>query len=80
MYQPALRPEQIRALYYLKCFRKVPMTQLLREAVDTYFAAIGGPHAIIPSRERRRDGADRPRASAGQRAACRRRHKRSTGL
>ena len=34
MYQPALRPDQVTALYYLKKQRRLPMTRLLREAVD----------------------------------------------
>ena len=39
MYQPALRPDQVTALYYLKRQRRRPMTKLLREAVDLYLAA-----------------------------------------
>ena len=39
MYQPALRPDQVTALYYLKQQRRRPMTKLLREAVDQYLAA-----------------------------------------
>ena len=38
MYQPALRPDQVTALYYLKKQRRLPMTRLLREAVDLYLA------------------------------------------
>ena len=36
MYQPELRPDQIKSLYYLKLQRRTPMTRLLREAVDQY--------------------------------------------
>jgi hypothetical protein len=36
MHQPALRPDQITQLYYLKLQRRKPMTRLLREAVDHY--------------------------------------------
>ncbi len=36
MYQPALRPEQIKALYYLKLQLRRPMTELVREAVELY--------------------------------------------
>jgi hypothetical protein len=36
MYQPALRPDQIRALYLLKTRVQRPMTALVREAVDRY--------------------------------------------
>ena len=39
MYQPALRPDQVTALYYLKQQRRRPMTKLLREAVDQYLQA-----------------------------------------
>jgi hypothetical protein len=39
MYQPALRPDQITRLYYLKLQRRKPMTRLLREAVDQYLHA-----------------------------------------
>ena len=42
MYQPALRPDQIRRLYYLKLQRRKPMTRLLREAVDQYLQAYAG--------------------------------------
>ena len=42
MYQPALRPDQITQLYYLKLQRKKPMTWLLREAVDQYLEANAG--------------------------------------
>ena len=39
MYRPALRPDQVHALFLLKQQRRRPMTQLLREAVDQYLAA-----------------------------------------
>jgi hypothetical protein len=42
MYQPALRPDQIKRLYYLKLHRRTPMTRLLREAVDQYLHAHAG--------------------------------------
>ena len=42
MYQPALRPDQVQALYYLKQQRRRPMTRLLREAVDQYLGAFDG--------------------------------------
>ena len=42
MYQPALRPDQITRLYYLKLQRRKPMTRLLREAVDQYLQAHAG--------------------------------------
>ena len=38
MYQPALRPDQVTALYYLKRQRRRPMTKLIQEAVDQYLA------------------------------------------
>ena len=38
-YQPALRPDQVRALYCLKLQRRRPMTVLIREAVDRYLQA-----------------------------------------
>lgn len=39
LYQPALRPDQVKALYYLKQQRRRPMTKLLRQAVDEYLQA-----------------------------------------
>ena len=39
MYQPALRPDQVTALYYLKRQMCRPMTKLIQEAVDRYLAA-----------------------------------------
>jgi len=39
MYQPELRPDQIKSLYALKQHRRRPMTKLLREIVDLYLAA-----------------------------------------
>ncbi len=59
MYQPALRPDQIRALYFLKELRGLPMTTLVREAVDNYFAAVGGPASLIPDPGHDRDSGDR---------------------
>ncbi len=49
MYQPALRPEQIRALYYLRLKVGRPMTQLGREAVERYLEPFGGVEQLIPS-------------------------------
>lgn len=43
MYQPALRPRQIKALYYLKCRLGRPMTELVREAVEIYLESFSGP-------------------------------------
>ncbi len=48
MYQPALRPEQTKALYYLKRKLGRPMTDLVREAVETYLNVHGGCSQIIP--------------------------------
>ncbi len=48
MYQPALRPEQVKALYYLKLKLGRPMTELVREAVETYLNEHGGCSRIIP--------------------------------
>ena len=42
MYQPALRRDQIKSLYYLKLQRRIPMTRLLREAVDQYLQTYAG--------------------------------------
>jgi hypothetical protein len=39
-YQPALRPDQVTALYHLKCALKRPMTKLAREAVDSFLTAM----------------------------------------
>ncbi len=52
MYQPALRPDQIKALYYLKEKLARPMTDLARDAVDDYLRHFGGPQEIIPAVER----------------------------
>ena len=52
MYQPALRPDQVKALYYLKQKLARPMTELAREAVDDYLRLFGGPQHIIPADER----------------------------
>ncbi len=54
MYQPALRPEQVKALYYLKVRLKRPMTSILREAVNEYLALHGGFEEIVPEEERAR--------------------------
>ncbi len=52
MYQPALRPDQIKALYYLKKKLTRPMTELARDAVDDYLRLFGGPQEIISAVER----------------------------
>ena len=41
LYQPALRPDQIKALYFLKLQVRRPMTALVREAVDRFLAEQG---------------------------------------
>ncbi len=41
MYQPTLRPDQIRALYYLKLKLAHPMTELAQDAVDEYLKLFG---------------------------------------
>ena len=51
MYQPALRPEQVKALYYLNIKVHRLMTQLLREALDQYLEGHGGTAALIPEDE-----------------------------
>jgi hypothetical protein len=38
LYQPALRPDQIKALYHLKLRVRRPMTALVRDAVDRFLA------------------------------------------
>lgn len=38
MYNPTLRPDQITALYHLKCALKRPMTKIARDAVDRFLA------------------------------------------
>ena len=52
MYQPALRPEQVKALYYLKLKLGRPMTELVREAVEIYLQDFGGADRLIPNAER----------------------------
>ncbi len=52
MYQPALRPDQVKALYYLKRKLSRPMTELVRDAVDDYLKLFGGPEKILPLAER----------------------------
>ncbi len=52
MYQPALRPDQIKALYYLKLKLARPMTELTQDAVDEYLKVFGGPRKIIQAGER----------------------------
>ncbi len=52
MYQPALRLDQIKALYYLKKKLDRPMTELARNAVDDYLRLFGGPQKIISEHER----------------------------
>jgi len=51
MYQPALRPDQIRALYLLKARVNRPMTALVREAVDEYLKeGTHNDHALAKTR------------------------------
>ena len=38
LYNPALRPDQITALYHLKCALRRPMTKIVREVVDRFLA------------------------------------------
>ena len=57
MYQPALRPKQVKALYYLKLKTGRPMTKLIREAVEAYLARYGGANELIPTAEN--DGRNR---------------------
>ena len=52
MYQPALRPEQVKALYYLKLKLGRPMTELVREEVEVYLEDFGGADRLIPRSER----------------------------
>ena len=40
MYQPALRPDQVEALYHLKLKLRRPMTRILRNAVDSFLEEI----------------------------------------
>ena len=42
LYQPALRKDQIEALYHLKVTLRRPMTKLAREAVDRYLHEMKG--------------------------------------
>ncbi len=51
VYQPALRPDQIKALYYLKLKLGRPMTELVREAVEVYLNEHGGSERIVPPSE-----------------------------
>lgn len=51
VYQPALRPEQVKALYYLKLKLGRPMTELVRDAVEVYLDDFGGVHRLIPPGE-----------------------------
>jgi 2-oxo-4-hydroxy-4-carboxy--5-ureidoimidazoline (OHCU) decarboxylase len=39
-YQPALRPDQVKALYHLKVALRRPMTKLARAAVDSFLTAM----------------------------------------
>ena len=52
MYQPALRPDQVKALYCLKLKLVRPMTEIARDAVDEYLKTYGGPRKIIQAGER----------------------------
>ncbi len=59
MYQPALRPEQIKALYYLKRKLGRPMTKLVQEAVEAYLNQHGGAKELIPMSENLAPSVDR---------------------
>ena len=52
MYQPAIRPDQVRALYQLKLRLGLPMTRILRLALDDYLERFGGSEVLVPSGER----------------------------
>ena len=49
MYQPALEPDQVKALYYLKLRLNKPMTKILRKALNEYLEQFGSLEAVIPS-------------------------------
>ena len=49
MYQPTSRPDQIRALYFLKIRQGTSMTCLLQEAVDRFLVPFGGSAGLIPA-------------------------------
>ena len=40
MYQPELRPDQVKALYYIKLKLKTPMTRILQGAVDSFLEEV----------------------------------------
>ncbi len=40
MYQPELRPDQVKALYYIKLKLKRPMTRILQRAVDSFLEEV----------------------------------------
>ena len=46
LYQPALLPRQIHALYLLKCASGKPMTYHARVAVDRYLADVADPEIL----------------------------------
>jgi hypothetical protein len=47
VYAPALRRDQLKALYYLKRFEGRPMTKLAQEAVDRFLDEHGGVEGLI---------------------------------
>jgi hypothetical protein len=47
VYAPALRRDQLKALFYLKRFEGRPMTRLLQEALDRYLEPHGGVDGLI---------------------------------
>lgn len=47
VYAPALRRDQLKALYYLKRFEGRPMTKLLQEALDRYLEPHGGVAEVV---------------------------------
>lgn len=53
MYQPALLPRQIRALYLLKTYSGEPMTRHARRAVDDYLRQFPEIRRLVPETEPR---------------------------
>ena len=41
MYQPRIKDENIRRLFYLKCKEKKPMTVLVNRIIEEFFRASG---------------------------------------
>jgi hypothetical protein len=49
VYQPLLRPEQVKDLYFLKLRLNKPMTKILRIALDECLEKYGGLEEVIRS-------------------------------